>query len=524
MPLLQPAFSRFLVASLLVACNGDDKGGDSGDLTLPAPLLVPAPVSLERDEGSFVLDEGTRVVAPGEAAEVGALLALALRPGTGLPIEVVDEGGAGDLVLDLDPSLDLPAEGYRLEVEADGVVVSASAAAGLFYGTQTLRQLLPPATLSDEPVEDLDLRIPALRVEDEPRFAERGLMIDVARHFFSVEDVERQIDLLAQHKLNRLHLHLTDDQGWRLEIKSWPDLTAIGGSTEVGGGEGGYYTQEEYQALVAYAAARFVTVVPEIDFPGHAHAALASYGALNESGEPEDLYTYPGVISTPLWLEGEITWTFVEDVWREVASITPGEEVHIGGDEAIDISAEEYAEFISWLQEVLAEHGKTITGWDEIGDVDLVAPFRAQHWWHEDQALAAVAQGGRLIASPAEHTYLDMEPDDYATYGQTWAGRINVEKAYDWDPVPSGATEEDVAGVEAALWTEYINSVTKLDQMIWPRLAATAEVAWSPQAAREWEDFAERVAWHGARLEAQGVRYYRTHNEVEWVELEEAGE
>jgi hexosaminidase len=500
---------RLLPLSLLLACV-DPKGED-----LPAPLLVPAPGWMEHGQGSYTLDGDTIISVSTDGAAVADQLAEALRPATGLALDVVVGGDSG-IVLELDPSLELPPEAYTLDVFSDGVTIAASDLAGLFYGTQTFRQLLPAEAASDSRRADPIWRVPVVSIEDEPRFAWRGAMIDVARHFFGVEELERQIDLLALHKLNRLHLHLTDDQGWRIEIRSWPLLAEVGGSTEVGGGPGGYYTQDEYVALVDYAAERHVTVVPEIDFPGHAHAALASYGELNESGVPIEPYTGTSVISTPLWLEGPATSGFVADVLGEVAALTPGAWLHVGGDEAIGVSSVEYGAFIAEMQAVVEAEGKTLVGWDEIGVVPLAPPFLTQHWLDEDNARDAVAQGAQLVASPAEHAYLDMEQSTSADYGQTWAGRIDVQDAYDWEPVPLGLDETDVVGIEGALWSEYIDSRERLDFMLWPRLAAHAEVGWAAADARDWDDFRARLGAHGERLEILGVGYYASR-QVEWV-------
>ncbi len=506
---------RALALLALAACNEPGKGPRDD---LEVPPLVPLPVVVEDGVGSYTLGGDTVLAASGEGAEeVATLLAEALRPATGLPLPV-ESGDAGGVVLRIEPGSGLPAEAYVLDVEADGVTIVAKDAAGLFYGAQTLRQLLSPWSYADTE-QDVAWAIPVVHVEDAPRFAWRGFMLDVARHFFTVDEVERQVDLMAAHKLNRLHLHLTDDQGWRIEITSWPDLTAIGGATEVDGGAGGFYTQAEYAALVAYAAARHVTVVPEIDFPGHANAALASYAELNESGERADAYTGPGVISTPLWLDGPATYGFVADVWSEVAALTPGEWLHVGGDEAVGIDDEAYEDFVLFLQETVAAEGKTMLGWDEIGGVPLEPPFAAQHWYDERRARSAVELGGQLIASPAEHAYLDMVHDSRAEFGQTWAGPVNVEAAYAWEPVPSGVDEDDVLGVEGALWTEYVDSVERLDLMAWPRLAALAELSWSPDDQTTWPTFEDRLEWHGARLEVMGVGYYRSP-EVHWVRAE----
>ncbi len=513
-----------LAFALLLSCHKDggdssidsatDSGGDDSatDSTAPLPALglIPLPTIVDIGDGAFVLGEDAAIAWSGGGENEADLLATALRASTGLALPVVE--GTGDIRLVLDAALDIPLEAYELDVDATGVTIAAPDATGLFWGTQTLRELLPPETLGTAPT-GVALPLQFVHVEDAPRFAWRGFMIDVARHFFPVADLERLIELLALHKLNTLHVHLTDDQGWRIEIASWPDLTAIGGSTEVGGGAGGYYTQAEWQALVAYGAARHVTLVPEIDFPGHSHAALASYGELNEDGVPLELYTGEGVITTPLWLEGEITRTFVEDVWTEMAAITPGPWVHIGGDEAIDATPEEYEAFLTWLQGVIVAQGKTMIGWDEIGSVDLEPPYVAQYWWHPDLAADAAANGATIVSSPPEHAYLEMIQDDDATYGDEWAGIVTTQNAYLWNPVPYGVDEIDVLGVEAALWTEWIDSVEKMDFMTWPRLCAIAEVGWSTES--DWSGFADRLAFHGLRLDSLGVGYYPT-SEIAW--------
>ena len=503
-----------LIFLALLGCT--DPGG-KGAPDAAVPGLVPLPAVVEDGEGTYVLDAATTIAAEGDAAPVAALLAEALRAGTGLPFPV-EPGSAGGIVLLIDPSVEGGDEGYVLDVAADGVTLAAAAPAGLFYGAQTLRQLLAPASFGPAANGDADWSVPVAHIEDAPRFVWRGFMLDVARHFFTVDEVKRQIDLMSAHKLNRLHLHLTDDQGWRIEIAAWPRLTEIGGATEVGGGEGGYYTQADYAEIVAYAEARYVTVVPEIDFPGHANAALSAYAELNESGEPADVYTGAGVISTPLWLEGPATYGFVADVWREVAAITPGPWVHVGGDEAVGVDDDAYAAFLLFLQETVGAEGKILLGWDEIGGVPLDPPFYAQHWFSASQARTAAEDGALLIASPAAHAYLDMVHDSRAAYGQTWAGPVNVEATYDWNPTPFGVDDAAVAGIEGALWTEYVEDEGQIDYMAWPRLAALAEHAWAPAEAKDWWAFRDRLGWHGARLEAAGVGYYRSP-EIAWTRL-----
>jgi hexosaminidase len=257
-------------------------------------------------------------------------------------------------------------------------------------------------------------------------------------------------------------------------------------------------------------------VVPEVDFPAHCNAALSAYPELNESGVAAEPYTGAGVIAVPLWLDGPATLGFVSDVIAEVTAMTPGPWVHVGGDEAVDISDEDYAAFMPWLQGEVSAGGKTMIGWDEIGPVPLAAPFVAQHWFDEARAVAAVDGGGQMIASPAQHAYLDMVHDEFAEFGQFWAGAVGIRRAYLWDPVPAGVDEADVLGVEGALWTELVNNRTQVDFMAWPRSAGLAEVGWS--ATTDWDGYRARLGAHGARLEALGLGYYRSP-EVEWTAL-----
>src|SRR6185503_6780096 len=298
--------------------------------------------------------------------------------------------------------------------------------AGLFYAVQTLRQLMPAI-----PAEKLTL--PAVSIRDIPRFEWRGAMLDVARHFFGVEDIKRYIDLISYYKMNRLHLHLTDDQGWRIEIKSWPRLTEVGGSTQVGGESGGYYTQEQYKEIVDYARSRYVMIVPEIDTPGHTNAALASYAELNSSEESPALYEGTEVGFSTLWINSEITYHFLDDVIRELAALTPTPYIHIGGDEARSTPEEDYKKFIKRFQEIVAAHGKTSVGWSEIGEAELLPGTIAQLWISAGYQNAK-RQGAKIILSPATKIYLDMKYEASFPLGLDWAALIPVKAAYDWEP------------------------------------------------------------------------------------------
>ncbi len=316
------------------------------------------------------------------------------------------------------------------------MVIRARTAAGLFAGVQTLRQLLP-ATVEAKRRQSGPWLVPAARIVDQPRFAYRGAMLDVARHFFSVREVKRYIDEIAQYKVNRLHLHLADDQGWRIQIAGWPRLTSYGGSTEVGGGPGGYYTQREYAELVAYAKARYITVIPEIDMPGHTNAALASYAELNCDGIAPPLYTGTEVGFSSLCVDKEITYRFLDDVIRQLAAITPGEYLHIGGDEAHATTEPDYLKFMARVLPIVAKYGKKVAGWHEFVKSAPAASALPQFWGTDDTepiVVAAAARGNKVLMSPANKAYLDMKYDENTPLGQDWAALIEVADAYGWDP------------------------------------------------------------------------------------------
>jgi hexosaminidase len=390
----------------------------------------------------------------------------------------------------------------------------------VFYGVQTFRHLLPPFVehRGARVEKGREVAVPCGRVADAPRFGWRGAMLDVSRHFLPHADVKRFIDLAALLKLNRLHLHLTDDQGWRIEIRSWPRLTTHGGSTEVGGGRGGWYSQAEYADLVSYAADRFITIVPEIDLPGHTHAALSSYPALSGAAEGLPLYTGIEVGFSVLDVDSEISGRFVDDVVREVAALTRGPYLHVGGDEVRSLSPAQYARFIDRAQSIVAAHGKEAIGWDEIAAAPLHAGTIVQQWRPEASLRDAVSRGTRVILSPARHVYLDMKYDAHTPIGLTWAGPIDVARAYDWDPAEAvdGVDERSILGVEAPLWTETVAGIRDVEFMAFPRLAAIAEVAWSRQAGRSLEDFTERLGAQAPRWTALGINFHRAPG-IPWI-------
>jgi hexosaminidase len=508
--------------------------------TPPAvPRIIPAPVSMNTVPGqSFTLTRHTKIVVgsrSGGVAGVAAFLAGLVRPSTGYPLPVVGAGaGARDAIsLRLAALPRLGSEGYRLNVSRSGVRLEAPTAAGLFHGVQTLRQLLP-AKVESRSAQRGPWTVPGVAISDYPRFAWRGAMLDVSRHFFTVEETKRYIDEISMYKINVLHLHLSDDQGWRIAIKSWPRLATYGGSTEVGGGPGGYYTQDQYKDIVRYAAQHFITVVPEIDSPSHTNAALASYAELNCDGQAPPLYTGTDVGFSSVCVDKDITYKFFDDVIGELAKLTPGSYVHVGGDEAHSTPLADYVKFLDRLQPIVHAHGKNVIGWNEIAQADVQSSpaTLAQNWSIADGntpvddplATAAVQKGVRLVMSPANHAYLDMQYDANSPYGLHWAGYVNVQKSYQWDPATlfNGVTEQNIRGVEAPIWSETLTKINEVEYMAFPRLPGIAEIGWSPRTGRSWDEYRTRLAAQGPRWTVMGINFYRSP-EISWDGQDAAG-
>ncbi|MGW3244221.1 beta-N-acetylhexosaminidase [Streptomyces sp. NPDC001070] len=493
------------------------------DEARPLGQVVPAPASVDPGGESFTLREDARIHvpagSPGARAIAGQLAGL-LRPPTGYALPVTRDRADDGIVLALDARGATGAEGYTLRSTARSLVIRAATPAGLFHGVQTLRQLLP-ADVERRYTTRRPWTVAGGTISDAPRYGYRGAMLDVARHFFTVDEVERYIDQLALYKINRLHLHLTDDQGWRIAVDGLPRLASRGGSTEVGGGPGGFYTKADYRQLVAYAGSRYMTVVPEIDMPGHTNAALASYAGLNCDGVARELYTGTAVGFSSLCVPKPATSAFVDTVLREVAAMTPGPYLHIGGDEARATPHAEYVALMDRAQAVVRARGKTVVGWHQMTGAHPVPGAVAQYWGtgSEDQAAVAAAAraGTRLVLSPANHAYLDMKYDADTSLGTSWAGRTDVRSAYDWDPAGfvRGAPAESVLGVEAPLWSETITGSADIEYMSFPRLPAVAELGWTPAARTGWPSFRERLAAQGPRWSAMGVNFYAAPG-IDW--------
>ncbi|WP_432874490.1 beta-N-acetylhexosaminidase [Kribbella sp. CA-245084] len=483
--------------------------------------MIPQPTAQQvlADE-TFLLEADATIGLHDPSAQLIAdRFAAQLRRSTGYALPVQE--GTGTITLSTNGPESLGAEGYELRADASGVTVTAATAEGLFRGVTTLRQLLPAKAAADT-AQDGPWEIAGTTISDSPRYEYRGVMLDVTRHFFTVDQVKRFIDLVSQYKLNRLHLHLSDDQGWRIQVDSWPRLTEYGGSLQVGGGAGGYYTKAEYADLVQYAAEHYITVVPEIDTPGHTNAALASYAELNKGDQAPDLYTETEVGFSSFAIDKDVTYTFLDDVFREVAEQTPGDFLHLGGDEAHSTEHTDYLTFVAKATELVVKNGKLVMGWHEIADGPLPAGAVVQYWGTEDpkaQVLAqkAVEQGATLVLSPANRAYLDMKYDAETPLGLDWAGLVSVEQSYSWNPatlvpdVPASA----IIGVEAPLWTETLDDLEKVEYMVFPRLPGIAELGWSQESALDWTAYRDRLAEQGPRWEVLGVNFYRAP-EIDW--------
>ena len=483
--------------------------------TSPAPTsratfagLVPAPTAWRPASSTFVLSAQTSLVADGAALDAAALLRSYVRERTGAKLQMRSAAPPAttsptSIVFTRDGAdAALGEEGYELRVGSDRIEVVARGRAGFLWAVQSLRQLLP----ADRP---LAVAIPGGTLRDIPRFEWRGTMLDVARHFFPPRQVRRVIDLAARYKLNRFHLHLTDDQGWRIQIRRYPQLTDTGAATEVGGGTGGFYTQRQFGGLVEYAAARGITLVPEIEMPGHSQAAVASLPWLSCDGAAPSVPTEVGLFESSLCPTRESTYEFVDVVIGEIAALTPGAYIHIGGDESFATDPDQYPVFVERVLDIVRRHGKVPIGWEEIGRATVGSDTIVQQWGTDAAAATAAAAGGALIVlSPASKVYMDMKHDEASPLGWTWAGVIDSETASQWDPaaVLPDVDRELVAGIEAPLWTELLDRPSDLDMMLLPRLPGVAELAWSLRPPA-WDDLRARLALQSRRWTEDGYAF-----------------
>ncbi len=497
-------FAGLLAIAALACSLAPAEATDVDGRLLP---LVPVPRQVQVQAGELQLAGTVRLEADAGASRATRALRSAFErlgleegsAGTRISLRLVDESALGE-------------EGYRLVIGED-IELLARTEAGLLHAVQSLRQLLP-AQASPE------YRLPRLAIEDAPAYPWRGLSLDVARSFLPVSYLEKTLDRMALFKLNRLHLHLTDDQGWRIEIKGYPKLLEVGGASAVKGGRSGWYTQDELRHLVAYAQARGITIVPEIDVPGHVQAALASYNELACDDE-DNLAPYSGLevgFSVLCLDKPEVVYPFVRDVLEEVLAIFPSQEIHIGGDE---IKHPLYGEFVARVAAMVEEMGRTPIAWEE-GSVADTSPRMLLQLWNDGYDIApAVAEGHPLILSPCSYFYIDH--GNYAGQPRTydWCRKEGVPLArlYSFDPAPFATA----VGIEAALWTELVHTDEAADNRLWPRLAAAAELGWSPASQRGYAAFLRRMGALRGHLDAMGVAYHR-EPDLGWADGDDRGD
>lgn len=521
-----------------------NKGKEKSGITY---AILPEPAKLQPKPGQCRLSEAFQISCPGgepEWEQLGHYLAALLRPATGFAWPVNEQGIPGKTIaLIADASIVNP-EAYRLHVAPGGIRICAGHPAGAFYAIQSLRQLLPPELEPGELRPGISWAVPCVEIEDAPRFPYRGMHLDVSRHFFPPEFIKRYIGLLAMHKMNHFHWHLTDDQGWRIEIKGYPKLQEIAAYRKEtleghyssqprrydGRPYGGYYTQEEVKDIVAYAQSRFVTIIPEIEMPGHCLAALAAYPGLSCTGGPFETATHWGIFEEPFCTR-EATFQFLENVLSEVAGLFPGRFIHIGGDECpkqrwkncthcqqrirdegLKGEHELQSYFIRRIEQFLHSKGRGIIGWDEILEGGLAPRATVMSWRGAEGGIAAARQGHGVIMAPTSTCYFDyyqsMSDEEPLAIG----GYLPLENVYGYEPVPRELSPEEsqrILGVQGNLWTEYIPDARQAEYMAYPRAIALAEVGWSPKEKRDFDSFARRLMHHSRRLDELGVEYSR---------------
>jgi hexosaminidase len=508
--------------------------------------IIPQVALHETRAGAFVLSQDTVLVAQGGAADEAEKLAARLRASTGSPLPVQVSSSKNAITFTLDDALkQLGDEGYVLDVMPERIDIRAPQAAGLFYAGITLLQLLPPAIFSASPQADMNWAVPCCRIEDQPRFRWRGMHLDVARHFMPMAFVKKFIDLLVLHKMNTFHWHLTEDQGWRIEIKKYPKLTEVGawrketraGHERDGAGldgvpHGGFYTQDEAREVVAYAAARHINVVPEIEMPGHAQAAIAAYPELGNTDEKLEVWTQFGVNRHVVNVE-ESTVLFYQDVLREVLDIFPSPFIHVGGDECPkdewraseraqarmkELGLKDEHELQSWfirrMDDFLNAHGRTLIGWDEILEGGLAANAVVMSWRGEEGGIDAAKAGHDVVMAPNRYVYFDYYiTEDKANEPLAIGGFLPLDKVYGYEPVPAQLSADEarhVLGAQGELWTEYMKTPAMVEYMAFPRTCALSEVVWSPAARKNYADFLQRMAAHAQRLDALKVNHRKS--------------
>ena len=523
----------------MIACSGGKAvKGDYG--------VVPLPQEVTLTNGNpFVLSPSTKIFYPegnDKMKKNAEFLASYIKEITGYELATATGQPGKGISLVIDQSIQNP-EGYQLTVSDNGIRIAGSTDAGVFYGIQTLRKSIPATA------QGMNVELPAATINDYPRFAYRGMMLDVSRHFFPVDSVKTYLDILALHNQNTFHWHLSDDQGWRIEIKKYPELTQIGSKrketvighnsgTYDGKEYGGFYTQDQIRDVINYAAERHITIIPEIDMPGHQLAALATYPELGCTGGPYDVWGQWGVADDVICAGNEKSMQFLEDVLSEVIDLFPSEYIHVGGDEAgksawkkcpkcqalmTEKGMKNVDELQSYMihraEEFLISKDRKLIGWDEILEGGLAPEATVMSWRGEDGGIKSARMGHDVVMTPGNYMYLDFYQADPKTQPYAIGGYTPIKKVYSYDPVPADSlTAEEcrhILGVQANTWTEYIQTPEHLEYMMFPRALAVAEIGWTPQELRTWEDFKPRMNAHISKLQGMGIRTFTLSDELE---------
>jgi len=509
--------------------------------------LVPRPKTLIEQEGTFTVDQNTVIIANGKLGKVADQLRGYLAPSTGFTLPAGKESGKNSITFSIDPSLKhLGKEGYRLAVTSDGIRIVSTDAPGAFYGVQTLRQLMPTWTFGKSKSKET-LKVPCVWIEDVPRFGWRGAHLDVGRHIMPVEWIKKYLDTLALHKMNSFHWHLTEDQGWRIEIKKYPKLTSVGAwrketmlghySDQKWDGKryGGFYTQEEVKEIVKYAAERHINVVPEIEMPGHAQAAIAAYPELGNTGKQVGVATRWGVIEEVFNVE-DSTIKFLQDVLTEVMALFPSKFIHIGGDEcpktqwkqsekaqakmrALGLHDEEQLQswFIKQMDTFLEKKGRRLIGWDEILEGGLAPGATVMSWRGEAGGIKAAEEGHDVVMASTNAFYFDFYQGPKDKEPLAIGGYLPLRKVYEYDIIPAKLAadkQHHILGGQFQIWTEYIATPEKAEYMAFPRACAAAEILWSPKAGKDYSNFVDRLGVHVERFDRLGVNYRKLDPET----------
>lgn len=498
--------------------------------------IIPQPAHLVIHEGSFNITSGTNLIYDSsneELVRIAGFLTKDLKEYYNIELSS-NSGDKKAIRLKLSPSTDLGKEGYSMKVNSDGILILASGSTGIFYGVQTLRQMLPTQPTAE-------ISVPCVEIKDQPRFKWRGLMLDVGRHFYPVFYIKKLLDNMAMFKLNTFHWHLTEDQGWRIEIKKYPRLTEIsswrnetvvGHNTQEydGIGYGGFYTQEQIKEIVKYAADRYITIVPEIEMPGHSTAALAAYPDLGCTGGPYQVQTRWGVSKDVYCAGQEQTFKFLEDVLDEICDIFPSKYIHIGGDECpkdswmkcqncqkrikdegLKNEHELQSYLIRRIEKYLISRNKKLIGWDEILEGGLAPEATVMSWRGIKGGIEAAKQKHDVVMTPTDYCYFDYyQSKDKDKEPLAIGGYLPLEKLYSYEPVPKELDEQEskyILGTQGNIWTEYIANTKKLEYMVFPRMCALSEVAWSPKRSKNFSDFQKRMETEYLRLKMYNINY-----------------